>query len=305
MPKEPSITTLSRLSARSLGVFKAGSAVDRGVTRDQLARLRAGGAIERLHPDVYRMTSVAPSHEQRLRAALLWAGSAAAATGRSAAMLYGLEGVIADLPEIALPYGVRGRCEAAIVRHGARPALMARRVRDLPVTGPEYTLLWLAHMLDGETFEIACEDARRRRLTTVPALRAYLSRFGRRGRPGVRTLRRLLDELDPVHAARSMLEVRTRRLLVAHGLTDFVREFPLEWNGRTYSYDFAFKNSHTILETNGRRWHDDPNDYEHDHEKWSVPGRFGYRLVLATYDKVNRTPRELLHELTTTMSASD
>ena len=76
--------------------------------------------------------------------------------------------------------------------------------------------------------------------------------------------------------------------------TDFEREFPLAWNGRTYLYDFAFESTRTILETNGRRWHDDPSDYEHDNEKWSVPGRHGYRLVLATWNKVMQHPERLL-----------
>ena len=143
------------------------------------------------------------------------------------------------------------------------------------VTGVEATLLRLAYVLDEEAFEVACEDARRRRLTSVAALRAYLDRFGQRGRPGVASMRRLLDQLDPVHPARSTLEVKTRRLLVAHGITDFVREFPLEWNGRTYRFDFAFPARATILETNGRRWHDDAGDYEHDNEKWSVPAATG------------------------------
>ena len=100
-----------------------------------------------------------------------------------------------------------------------------------------------------------------------------------------------------------MLEVKTRRLLIARGVTDFVREFPLEWNGRTYRFDFAFPGAQTILETKGRRWHDDAADYEHDQEKWSVPGRHGYRLVLATWSKVTSRPDELLRELATTMHA--
>ncbi len=57
--------------------------------------------------------------------------------------------------------------------------------------------------------------------------------------PGITPTRRLLDQLDPVHPSRSTLEVKARRLLVAHGLTDFVREYPLAWNGRTRNYDFA------------------------------------------------------------------
>jgi len=76
--------------------------------------------------------------------------------------------------------------------------------------------------------------------------------------------------------------VKTRRLLAANGITDYVRETPLAWEGREHHYDFGFERARVILETNGRRWHDDPNDFEHDHEKWSVPGRHGYKLVLAT-----------------------
>jgi len=289
----------------ALGVFRGRDAVAEGVTRDQVARLHGEGVIERVHPDVYRMTAVAPSIEQRVRAALLWIGAGAAATGRSGAVAYGLEGVTAPgKPEIAVPYGVRARSRDIDVRHGSRTALMIRRVRGLPVTGPEYTLLWLAHELEEEAFEIACEDARRRGLTSIPALRAYLDRFGRRGRPGVATMRRLLDQLDPKHPSRSTLEVKTRRLLVGHGITDFVREFPLDGTRRTYFFDFVFPEQHTILETNGRRWHDDPADYEDDQEKWSVPGRHGYRIVFATWRKVTKQPGELLAELAATRNAA-
>ena len=95
----------------------------------------------------------------------------------------------------------------------------------------------------------------------------------------------------------------TRRLLVANGITDFEREFPLEWNGRTYYFDFGFVRRRVILETNGRRWHDDPTDYEHDNEKWSVPARYGYRIVFATWDKVTERPAALVGEVTTALAA--
>ncbi len=267
------------------------------MTRKQLVTLVKRGVIERVLPDTYRMTSVEGSREQALRAALLWAGEQAAASGRSAGEVYGLEGVRANVPEIVLPLHVRGRSSEVVVHHGERRALMARRVRGIPVTGIECTLLRLAAELDDEAFEIAFEDARRRRLTSIPAVAAYLDRFARPGRPGVQLLRRALRQLDPEHPARSTLEVKTRRLLVAHGIRDFRRELPLDWNGRTYRYDFAFVDDRTILETNGRRWHDDASDYEADNEKWSVPARHGYRLVFATWHKVTRDADALLVEL--------
>jgi hypothetical protein len=239
-----------------------------------------------------------------LQAALLWAGDDAAAAGRSAGALYGLEGVSAAIPEIVVPQSNRGRSAGVVVRRSnSRAASMVRSHRGFRVTGVEATLLALADVLDDEAFEIACEDARRRRLTSIPALLAYLERYGRAGRNGTAVLRRLLRELDPVHPSRSTLEVKTRRLLVSHGLTAFVREFPLEWDGRTHRFDFVFAHDRTILETNGRRWHDDPADYEDDNEKWSVPGRYGYRIVFATWDKVTKRPEQLLAELAATLAA--
>ena len=304
MQHESPLALLSRLSASECGVFHGGEAVRHGISRKQLGGLCANGVLERVLPDTYRMVAVARSNEQLLRAALLWGGDHAVADRRSAGELYRLEGVRASRPEIVVPRAVRGTSPRVIVRHSDdRSALMVRRVRTLAATGVECTLVQLATALGDEAFEVACEDARRRRLTSVAALRAYVDRFGAPGRTGIRTMRRMLGQLDPVHAARSTLEVKARRLLVAHGFTGFVREFPLVWRGRTYRYDFAFPDTSTILETNGRRWHDDPSDYEHDNEKWSVPGRHGYRIVLATWDKVTRHPEHLMHELATTSAA--
>jgi very-short-patch-repair endonuclease len=260
------------------------------------------GVIARDHPDTYRLTALSPSGEQRLRAALAWAGPGAGAGGRSAGELHKLEGVRTPKPEIIVPRQVRLRSERIIVhRTDDIPALMWRTVRGIRVSGVEATLVALGKALEAEAFEIACEDARRRRLTSVPALRRYLERFP--GRVGALAMHKLLDELDPVHPSRSTLEVKTRRLLVANGFTDFVREFPLVWNGRTYFFDFCFERRRLILETNGKRWHDDPRDYEDDNEKRSIPARRGYRIVFATWQKVTQQPHELLDEIATTLAA--
>ena len=304
MAPKSAVAVVSELAANADGAFRGAHAVRRGVSRDQLAVLRTQGSIERALPDTYTLTAMRSSDAQRLSAALLWAGNEAAAAGRSAGWVYGLEGVLARRPEIVVERPRSPRHPAVLTLTTRDAASLMRRVhRGVRVTGPEATLLLLAKLLGDEAFEIACEDARRRRLTSVSALRAYLERFGRSGRGGVAPLRALLDQLDPHHPARSTLEVKTRRLLSANGITDFVRERSLAWEGRKYCYDFGFDRSRVILETNGRRWHDDPTDYERDHEKWSVPARYGYKLVLATWDKVVKHPGELIEELRTTLAA--
>jgi hypothetical protein len=304
MPRESAIAVLSHVSAGSLGVFTREDAAELGITRKQLWSLHQARVIQRVLPGVYRFTAVAPSSEQSLRAALRWGGPDAAAAGRSGGEWYGLEGVRALQPEV-IGARNRGKCPAIIVHRPEDLApFMIRTHRGLRVTGVEATLVALAHVLEPEAFEVACEDARRRQLTSMPSLRAYLKRYGKPGRPGVAPMRALLDELDPKHPSRSTLEVKTRRLLVANGITDFVREFPLKWKGKTYFFDFALRSSRTILETNGRRWHDDPRDFEHDNEKWSVPARHDYRIVFATFDKVTRCPDALIAELRATLRRS-
>ena len=83
--------------------------------------LVAGGAAERLCADTYRMTAVAPSRDQSLRVALLWAGSDAAAADRSAREVYGLVGVRAPRPEIVVPEPER-TCDAMPYRAGTMGA---------------------------------------------------------------------------------------------------------------------------------------------------------------------------------------
>src|SRR5438874_4882304 len=156
MPQESVIVTLSALSEQSLGIFRGRDAVNAGISRKRLASLRTQGVIDRVLPDTYRVTAVPFSHEQELHAALSWGGSHAAAAGPSAAEIYGLEGVRAETPEIALPPSVRAKSARVVVHHCDRAALMVREVRGIRVTGIECTLLQLAATLESEAFEIAC-----------------------------------------------------------------------------------------------------------------------------------------------------
>jgi hypothetical protein len=135
LQEESALGALSKLSAASLGVFRGKDAVERGITRKRLAALGAQGVVERVHPDTHRMTSVPPSTEQQLRAVLLWAGDDAAATGRTAGELYGLEGVHAELPEIVVSRSTRASSALVVVHHGERGPLMVRQLRGVRVTG--------------------------------------------------------------------------------------------------------------------------------------------------------------------------
>jgi hypothetical protein len=226
MVQESALGRLSQLSSATNGVFRGRDALRLGASRNQLTALIRDGVVVRELPDTYSMTSAPRSSEQRLRAALLWAGEGSA--GRSAAELFGLEGVRAPKPEIVVERSHRQRTPGVVVhRATSRDALMLRSQHGFRTTGVEATLVALAAVLDAEAFEVACEDARRRRLTSIPAIGAYLDRYARGGRSGVGALRRLLRDLNPEYAARSTLEdSRDQRAAPArrrHGLSPGAR----------------------------------------------------------------------------------
>jgi hypothetical protein len=80
-------------------------------------------------------------------------------------------------------------------------------------------------------------------------------------------------------------------------LTDFVREYPIDDDSERVRFDFTFIHARVILETNGKRWHDDPADDRRDLRKWSIPARHGFRLVFATWSDVNDRPERFVADL--------
>ncbi|HEY1739105.1 MAG TPA: type IV toxin-antitoxin system AbiEi family antitoxin domain-containing protein [Acidimicrobiia bacterium] len=305
MAQERADIALARLARRQFGTFSREQALELGLTTKQVDHRVATKRWARVLPGVYRHAGTPPTETLVSTAALLWAGATAVIAGVPAAREWGITDLVPGRADIAVPRGERIRGNQLVrVRHTDNVAsLQAQRRNGLPVTSVAATLLMLAAEVGTATLEDAFESARRQRLVTTSSTRRYLDVHARQGVRGAKALRTLVDAVDPHAPSRSKLEVLTRQLLEAHGLSGFVREYPMSWNGRRYLFDFAFPAQRVILETNGRRWHDDPSDYERDNEKWSVPGRLGWRIVFATWDKVLRSPEELLAELRAALAA--
>jgi very-short-patch-repair endonuclease len=303
MSNERTDVALARVAKRQHGAFTRAQAAQAGLSEAQIQGRITRDAWVCVLPGVYRAAGTPETRGLQLTAALLWAGPTAVVFGSAAAELWPMQ-VVARKPEIVVATAVRRRSAKVVVhRSDDRAALQVCRRDGFPVTSAAATLVALAATVDATTLEDAFESARRHRIVTVSSMRRYLDVYGRRGVRGAAPMRTIVDAVDPTAPSRSRLEVLTRQLLVAHGITNFVREYPMSWNGRTYYFDFAFARQRVILETNGRTWHADPSDYERDNEKWSVPGRYGWRIVFATWEKVTDHPRQLLEELDVALAA--
>ena len=285
---------LARLAAPNHGVFLTADALSLGITKQGLSRRCAKGVIRRLHTGVYAMTSVQPSAKQLLFAACRWGGAGSAASHRSAAALWGLDGFDLDTIEIWTPRRLQsGRVRARV---GAIPISDLTEIDAIPVTRIERTLIDLAATEDIDKLEDALDSALRRRLTSLNRLRLKVR--AAEGRRGIGKLRGLLDERDERgRPSASRFETRLNRLLISSGLPA-MREFKI-WDGGEFvaRVDFCFPDGKLIVEADGFRWHSGRRAWQRDRERRNQLTAMGWRVIQATWDDLTRHPEGLIERI--------
>ena len=294
----PVVARMSRLAGTQHGLVTRAQLLELGVTRRQIEGWTASGRFERLLPGVLRLAGAPTTKEQALFAAVLWGGTDALVSHRSAGESWGYDGVKARKPEITTPTWVRRRSRHVVVHQTRAPVVQRRTRRGLPITTPERTLIDLAGVLNGKQLEIAFESARRERQVTVISVQRALDRLGTRGRPGSEQLQTLLTVLAAEPPAESALEVMAARLLRASDLPKAQRQVEVVASGVKYRLDFAWPDQLIALECDGRKWHEIESAFERDRQRWSaITAATGYRFVFATWRRVRAQPQAIVAEL--------
>lgn len=152
-------------------------------------RVRDGDLHEVL-PGVYRLSGAPSSWLQRLTAALLWAGPNSCASHRSAAALLGLDGFDEDIVELTTTRSLKTRPGVVVHRVGRLWDYDMMLKGPFMLTTPARTLLDLGAVATADGIELALEDALRRKLTTLSALRWELRTRGGQGKPGTVVLKK-------------------------------------------------------------------------------------------------------------------
>jgi very-short-patch-repair endonuclease len=233
---------------------------------------------------VYVPAAVELTKEVRWRAALAWAGTSSALSHRSAGEFWKLDTVHAPKPELVVPGPRHPRSPEVAVHRTTQltPADVVRR-EALRVTSPTRTIIDLAASLDASTLRVAFESARRRRLTSVDAVRSRLAALGTGGRPGAQQLGELLAMLDGRAPSESPLEAKVHELLERTGLPRAVPQFVVTVEGVAYRLDFAWPASRVALECDGRERHFEDTDFRRDRRRWSALAAAGWRTVFVTW----------------------
>jgi Protein of unknown function (DUF559) len=298
---------LAALASRQHGTFSAQQALSAGGSRRMLTGRASAGRITKVDVDVYRIAGLPPSWESRLMAVVLSAGPDALISHRAAAALWGLEGFNKATPEVTIPRGRKYR-RTGVRTHESTDLdrCSARHRQGIPVTDPSRTLLDLARFVGDRRLHRAIESARRLHLATWSELVAVLARHARRGRPGIRRLRRVIA----AHAHREEItdtdfELLVLTLLVEHGLPEPVVHHELRAaDGRLVAeIDLAYPHLKIAIELDGKV-HQTDDAFERDRPRQNRIALEGWTILRFTWATFRDHPEDILREVRAAIRAA-
>ncbi|TYP85924.1 type IV toxin-antitoxin system AbiEi family antitoxin [Blastococcus xanthinilyticus] len=237
-------------------------------------------AWRRLFPDVYACASLPVTHERRARAVAGLLLPGATVSGRSAAVLWGVEAARSDDPvECTLP--TARRCGAVRGVHVTRrhlPAGDVTRWRGVLVTTPMRTALDLARIQPADDAVVAVDQFLGSRLITLDDLRAAAA--GVTG-PGCRSIRLAVGRADGL--AQSPQETRLRLLLHGSPLPRPVAQHRVcDADGRFVAQvDFGWPERAVAVEYDGV-WHGEAQQVGKDRRRLNRLTAAGWTVIFVT-----------------------
>ncbi|MDP9143434.1 MAG: DUF559 domain-containing protein [Actinomycetota bacterium] len=224
------------------------------------------------------------------------AGPHALASHRTAAVLWGLDGISGQMIEATVPYS-KLPMPSGVIIHRTRRQLPAAVVDGIPITKVERTLLDLAANLPPIILEKALMSAVHLRLTTPDMIAQCLTEDGGRGVKGTKNLRRTLGFVDDGITG-SPAEVDVMRLVRVAAIPAPDCQFEIEFPDGAKAYpDFAWPHLAKCIEIDGFDAHGSPEALERDLERQNKLLELGWEMRRFSARRVRRNPDGVLAEI--------
>jgi hypothetical protein len=254
-----------------------------GLSRDRIKHEVEVGRLEPVRVGVYRIAGAPESWEQHVLAACL-ARQGSVASFSTAAVLWGVPGVVADGIEITVEGDVRVRLDGVTVHTTTTWGRMDRGLRvGIPVTSMARTLCDLSGRLGPGRLGFAVDEALRRKLMTLRQFTAVAAELDGQGRKRCTITRRVLDERAAGYEpGDSHPERRIANLLVRAGLPKPKLGHQVRVNGRTFRLDVAYIDIKFAFEYDSRPFHDHTSAFFADRERDALLDEIGWTVKRVT-----------------------
>ena len=273
-----------------------------GLGRRGIALRLKSGRLHRLHPGVYSVGHRVLSREARWMAAVLYCGSGAVLSHRSAATLWGLRG--ASSRAIDVTSGSKSRSRSAIHRHySVLPADEVTFERDIPTTTVPRTLFDFAAVASVDEVEHALRESEYLRLYDRLSLRDLLDRYPRRR--GARAIREcLVRRAETPGRARSWLEERFLPFLREQRLPIPQLNAWIEAGERSFEVDCFWPASTAVVELDGFAAHGTRIAFREDRARDRRLRVAGYGVTRIAPEQLDEEPRALAADLRSLLAPS-
>ena len=193
-----------------------------GYSNEQIEYLVETGRLERLERALYAIAGAPKTKRQVIRAAVLAVGPDGGASFECAAEVWGVPGFSTLPVEVSTPYGHDHEFTLGKLHQSCfLPKEHLTVVDGIRVTTPARTLFDMASRVPWKRLERAANSMLAKKLVTVLALRRMLTEMGKRGRPGTRRFRQLVEKLEQARGhAESGLEADFQELVVDAGVPE-------------------------------------------------------------------------------------
>lgn len=240
------------------------------------------GRLIPVRPGVFKVAGAPPTQDQAWLAAALAARGAAVLSHETAAAAWRFKYFdIPDRIDLLVQGESRSRLEGVRSHRTRRlPDTDRTRLRRLPVTTAERTLIDVCGAMPHRQLGRSLDDALRRRLIVLPRLVRCFDAVPVSGRrksgPMTRLLRQRVPGFDPGGSDAELDVIATLRRAGIRPLP--VQQYRITTEGRTYKVDYCWPETRHIIEYDGGGGHDTVSARHDDRDRWRRLQRAGFRV---------------------------
>jgi very-short-patch-repair endonuclease len=279
--------------------------LETGLTEAGIAHAIATGRLYRVFRGAFAVGHTGIGREGRLLAAVLACGRGSVVSHGSAASLLGLWEFQPVEIDVIAPIQAGRKIAGVHRRFVPVPSVGEwKRHGGVPATTPSRTIVDVAGIVREPSLSRTIEQAAVLGVLDIPEVDRILAGPRRRGSPMLRAILEDWRRYRPGTHLRSIMEARLLPLLTRRNLPIPECNERITVGGESFEVDFLWRDHRLVVETDGGKFHDNPNAAARDSHRNRVLARAGFSIPRLGWEDLRDRPEATLAEIGRLLTSS-